>query len=84
MAKAAAVARAKAERKVREAAAAKKRARDTMEHLAMVEAKAGRKDCCIESKNKDGVLSNGNLKSLESVVPKNNIFCILLRMVYLL
>lgn len=72
MAKAAAVARAEAERKVREAAAAKKRARDAMEHLAMVEAKAGRKDCSIENKNKDGVLSNGNLKSLESVVPKNN------------
>ncbi|KAF3956871.1 hypothetical protein CMV_018050 [Castanea mollissima] len=71
MAKAAAVARADAERKVREAAAAKKRARDAMEHLAMVEAKAGRKDCFIENKNKDGVLSNGNLKSLESVVPKN-------------
>ena len=72
MAKAAAVARAEAERKVREAAAAKKRARDAMEHLAMVEAKAGRKNCSIENKNKDGVLSNGNLKSLESVVPKNN------------
>ena len=38
----------------------------------MVEAKAGRKDYCIENKNKDGVLSNGNLKSLESVFPKNN------------
>ncbi|XP_023914237.2 uncharacterized protein LOC112025780 [Quercus suber] len=72
MAKAAAVARAEAERKVREAAAAKKRARDAMEHLAMVEAKAGRKDCCVENKNIDGVLSNGNLKSLESVVPRNN------------
>ena len=62
MAKAVVVARAEAERKVREASIAKKRAREAMEHLVAVEIKLHHYD----NNNNDKVWNNGNLKALES------------------
>ncbi len=62
MAKALVVARAEAERKVREASIAKKRAREAMEHLVAVEIKLHHDN----NNNNDKVWNNGNLKALES------------------
>lgn len=69
MSKAVIVARADAERKVREAALAKKRAREALENLAMVEARERSSKKKVENKeNGNVVFGNGKEKKKVEVV----------------